>query len=75
MNGIKSIFGEEIQKAFAPKVESMENTDQHVKDEKLIEKKLIITQEFKLGGHEVPCDFNFEKNDFSMETNKPKMKS
>ena len=50
-------------------MESTENTDQFFKDETLIEEKSILTQELILGGHEVPCEFNLEKNDFSMENN------
>jgi hypothetical protein len=50
-------------------VESTENTDQFFKDETLIEEKSILTQELILGGHEVPCEFNLEKNDLSMENN------
>jgi hypothetical protein len=50
-------------------VESRENTDQFSKDETLIEEKSILTQELILGGQEMPCEVNFEKNDFSMENN------
>jgi hypothetical protein len=54
-NGEKSIFGKKkLQKVFAPKVESMENTNQFSKDEKLIEKKFILTQELKLGSMKCP---------------------
>jgi hypothetical protein len=35
----------------------------------LIEEKSILTQELILGGHEMPCEVNLEKNDFSMENN------
>ena len=35
----------------------------------MIEEKSILTQELILGGHEVPCEFNLEKNDLSMENN------
>ena len=55
------------RKVFASKVESTENTDQFSKDETLIEEK--STQELILGGHEVPCEFNLEKNDISMKNN------
>ena len=41
-NGEKSIIGQELQKVFAPKVES--------KDEILIEEKSILTQKLILGG-------------------------
>ena len=68
-NGEKSIIGQELQKVFAPKVESKENTDQFSKDEILIEEKSILTQELILGGHEMPCEVNLEKNNFSMENN------
>ena len=68
-NGEKSIIGQELQKVFASKVESKENTDQFPKYKTLIEEKSILTQELALGGHEVPYDFNLEKNDFSIETN------
>jgi hypothetical protein len=37
------------------------------KDETLIEEKSILTQDLILGGHEIPCEVNLEKNDFSME--------
>jgi hypothetical protein len=76
-NGEKSIIGQELQKVFASKVESKENTDQFFKDETLIEDKSILTQELILGGHKMPCEVNVEKNDFSMENNDqlPKMKS
>ena len=76
-NGEKSIIGQELNKVFALKVESKENTDQFSKDETLIEKKFILTQELILWGHEMPCEVNLEKNDFSMENNDqlPKMKS
>jgi hypothetical protein len=57
------------RKVFASKVESKENTDQFSIDETLIEKKSILTQELILGGHEMPCEVNLEKNDFSMENN------
>jgi hypothetical protein len=63
-NGEKSIIGQKLQKVFAPKVESKENTDQLSKDETLIEKKSILTQELILGVHEMPCEVNLEKNDF-----------
>ena len=39
------------------------------KDETLIEEKFILTQELILGIHEMPCEVNLEKNDFSMENN------
>ena len=39
------------------------------KDETLIEEKFILTQELILGIHEMPCEVNFEKNDFFMENN------
>ena len=68
-NGEKSIIGQELQKFFAPKVESKENTDQFSKDETLIKEKSILTQELILGGHEMSCEVNLEKNDFSMENN------
>ena len=68
-NGEKSIIGQELQKNFAPKVESNEYTDQFSKDETLIEEKSILTQELTLGGHEMPSEVNLEKNDFSMENN------
>jgi hypothetical protein len=51
------------RKVFASKVESKENTDQFSIDETLIEKKSILTQELILGGHEMPCEVNLEKND------------
>ena len=35
----------------------------------MIEEKSIVTQELILGGHEVPYDFNLEKNYFSIENN------
>jgi hypothetical protein len=47
----------------------MKNTNQFSKDETLIEEKSILTQELILGGHEVPCGFNLEKNGFSIESN------
>ena len=50
-------------------MESKENTNQFSKDEILIEKKSILTQELILGGHEMPCEVNLEKNEFSMENN------
>ena len=50
-------------------MESKENTDQFFKDETLIEEKFILTQELILGIHEMPCEVNLEKNDFSMENN------
>ena len=50
-------------------MESKENTDQFSKDETLIEKKFILTQELILWGHEMSCEVNLEKNDFSMENN------
>jgi hypothetical protein len=56
-------------KSFTPKVESKENTDQLSKDEILIEEKSILTQELILGGYEMPCEVNLEKNDFFMENN------
>ena len=49
-NGEKFIIGQELQKVFAPKVESKKNTDQFSKDETLIEEKSILTQELILGG-------------------------
>ena len=52
-NGEKSIIGQELQKVFASKVESKENTDQFSKDETLIEEKSILIQELILGGHEM----------------------
>ena len=70
-NGEKSIIGQELQKVFAPKVESKENIDQFSKDETLIEEKSILTQELILGGYKMPCEVNLEKNDFSMENNDP----
>ena len=63
-NGEKSIIGQKLQKKFAPKVESKENTDQLSKDETLIEKKSILTQELILRVHEMSCEVNLEKNDF-----------
>ena len=68
-NGEKSIIGKELQKKFVPKVESMENTNQFSKDGTLIEEKFILTQELKLGGHEMHCEVTLEKNDFSMKNN------
>ena len=59
--GEKSIIGQELQKVFAPKVES--------KDEILIEEKSILTQELILEGYEMPCEVNLGKNDFSIENN------
>ena len=50
-------------------MEFKENTDQLSKDEILIEEKSILTQELILGGYEMPCEANLEKNDFSMENN------
>jgi hypothetical protein len=58
-----------MQEAFVSNKESIENTDQNSKDKKLIEEKSILTQELKLRGHEMPCEFNLAKNDFSMENN------
>ena len=49
-NEEKSIIGQELQKFFAPKVESKENTDQFSKDKTLIEEKSILTQKLILGG-------------------------
>ena len=49
-NGEKSIIRQELQKVFAPNVESKENTDQFSKDETWIEEKSILTQELILGG-------------------------
>ena len=66
-NGEKSIIGKELQKKFVPKVESMENTNQFSKDGTLIEEKFILTQELKLGGHEMHCEVTLEKNDFSIK--------
>ena len=43
-----------VQKFFAPKVKSMENTNKFSKNEKLIEKKFILTQELKLGSMKCP---------------------
>ena len=63
------LLGKNYKIFFAPKVESKENTDQFSKDETLIEKKSILTQELILGGHEMPWEVNLEKNDFSMENN------
>ena len=37
--------------------------------ETLIEEKSILIQELILGGHEMSCEVNLEKNDFSMENN------
>jgi hypothetical protein len=68
-NGEKSIIRQELQKVFAPNVESKENTDQLSKDETLIEEKSILNQELILGVHEMSCEVNLEKNDFSMENN------
>jgi hypothetical protein len=68
-NGEKSIIGQELQIFFVPNVESKENTDQFSKDEILIEEKSILTQELILGGHEIPCEFNLEKNGFYMKNN------
>jgi hypothetical protein len=50
LNGEKFIIGQELQKVFAPKVESKKNTDQFSKDETLIEEKSILTQELILEG-------------------------
>ena len=60
-NGEKSIIGQELQNFFAPKVESMESTDQFSKDETLIEEKSILIQELIIGGHEMPCEVNLKK--------------
>ena len=68
-NGEKSIIRQELQKVFVPKVKSRENTYKFSKDETLIEEKSILTQELILGGHEMSCEVNLEKNDFSMENN------
>ena len=64
LNGIEknSLLGKNYNFFFfAPKVESMENTNQFSKDEILIEKKSILTQELILGGHEMPYKVNLEK--------------
>jgi hypothetical protein len=53
-----------LQKDFASMVESKENTNQFSKDETLIEKKSILTQELIQGGHEMPCEVNLEKKWF-----------
>jgi hypothetical protein len=78
-NGEKSIIGQELQNFFAPKVESMESTDQFSKDETLIEEKSILTQELILGGHEMPCEVNLKKKKkiflWKIMINLPKMKS
>ena len=57
-----------LQKDIASMVESMENTDQSSKDETLIEKKSILTQELIQRGHEMPCEVNLEKNGFPIES-------
>ena len=57
------------RKVFVSNVESKENTDQFSKDETLIEETSILIQELILGGHEMSCEVNLEKNDFSMENN------
>jgi hypothetical protein len=76
-NGGKSIIGQELQKGFAPKVESMENTDQFSKDETLIEEKSIITQELILEGMECLKILILRKIIFlwKIMINLPKMKS
>ena len=58
-NGEKSIIGQELQKVFAPKVESKENNDQLAKDEEFSDEKFIndLTQELKFMGQQMSYDF------------------
>ena len=75
-NREKFIIRQELQFFFfAPKVESMENTNQFSKDETLIEEKSILTQELKLGGQQMSNDFILgewqENAKESMDINKP----
>ena len=76
-NGEKFIIGQELQKFFAPKVESNENTDQMSKDKTLIEEKSILTQELILEGMKSLVKLILRKMIFlwKIMINLPKMKT